>query len=80
MAIALVVVMIVSIVAIQNWGEAQEYQAQVAQAEVQVMENLAKAMVTMEAVVNTQKLEITPMLKEVYGTNNIQGIINDETV
>jgi len=78
MAVALVVIMVITIVAITKWGEAQEYKAQVAQAEVQVMENLAKAMVTMEAVVNTQKLQITPMLKEVYGTQNIQDVINDE--
>lgn len=78
MMIAILAVMIVSITGIQNWGEAQEYKAESDKSQAQAMENLAKAMITMEATVNTQKLEILPMMREIYGTNNIQGIINEE--
>jgi hypothetical protein len=74
-AIGIVAIMVVSIVAIQNWGESQKYKAESDQAQAQAMENLAKAMVTIEATVNTQKL-IIPELKELKGTNNLQGIIN----
>ena len=42
------------------------------------MENMNKAMETVEATVNTQKLEILPMMKEIYKTQNIQSIINEE--
>lgn len=78
MAIALIVIMVVSIVAIQNWGDAQKEQAIAEQAQAQAMSNLATAMITVEAVVNTQKLEILPMMKEIYKTQNIQGIINED--
>lgn len=77
MTIFVVAIMIVSITGISNWGEAQAEQAKSEQAQALAMENLASAMTTMEAVVNTQKLEILPMMREIYKTNNIQGIINE---
>ena len=78
MVIAMIAVMIVSITGIQKWGDAQKYQAESDQANAVAMQNLAEAMVVIESTVNTQKLEILPMLKKIYGTNNIQGIINQE--
>lgn len=76
MAVAIVAVMVVSIVGIQHWGEAQAEKAKAEQAQARAMENLASAMITVESVVNTQRLEILPMMKEIYKTKNIQGIIN----
>jgi flagellar basal body-associated protein FliL len=78
MAIALVVIMIISIVGIQNWGKAQAENAKAEQGQAIAMQNLASAMTTMEGVVNTQKLEILPMMREIYKTKNIQGIINED--
>jgi len=76
LTIFLVVIMVVAIVAIGNWGDAQAEQAKAEQAKASAMSNLASAMTTMEAVVNTQKLELLPMWKDIYGTNNIQQVIN----
>lgn len=78
MALGIIAIMIVAITGIQNWGEAQKYQAESDQAQARAMQNLADAMQTVEATVNTQKLEILPMMRQIYGTNNIQGIINEE--
>lgn len=61
---------------ISAWGEAQADQANQAQAEAVAFQHLASAIETMEAVVNTQKLEILPLMEEIYKTNNLQAIIN----
>ena len=76
MALGLVVFMVLAIVGMQNWGDAQAEKAKQAQAEAQAMESLSKAITTMEAVVNTQKLEILPIMQEIYNTKNIQSLIN----
>ncbi len=78
MTIFVVAIMIVSLTALSKWGAAQSELAKSEQAKASAMENLASAMTTMEAVVNTQKLEILPMMKEIYKTKNIQGIINED--
>lgn len=78
MVMGVICVTIIAIVAISKWGEAQQYKADEAEAMSSAMAQLAEAMVTVEATVNTQKLEILPMLKEIYGTENIQSIINSE--
>lgn len=75
-AVAIVATMVVLIVGLTKWGEAQEFKAQSELAQAQVMENLADAMKTMEGIVNTQQLQITPMLKKLYGTENIQELVN----
>lgn len=69
---------IMGIVGLQRWGEAQAYKATEAQETARAMEQLAEAMVTIQATVNTQKLEILPMMQEIYKTKNIQQIINKE--
>ena len=74
--IAIVAVMIVGIVAIQNWGEAQQYKADAAQAEAAAMNDLAKAMESVKAAANTYTLLI-PKLQDLYGTKNIQSLINN---
>jgi len=78
LAIGIIAIMVVSIVGIQNWGEAQQYKAESDMAQAKAMQNLAEAMKVVESTVNTQKLEILPLMKEIYGTNNIQGLINQE--
>lgn len=74
--VGMVCVMVVAIVGINNWSNAKIAEAEADASFAQAMDNLAIAMSTVEATVNTQKLEILPMLKELYGTNNIQGVIN----
>ncbi len=61
-----------------KWGEAKQYQADRAHAEANAMNSLAEALETVEATVNTQKLEILPMMQEIYKTKNIQPYINLE--
>ncbi len=78
LVIGVVAIMVVSIVGIQNWGEAQKFQAEADASMALAMQNLGEAMKTVESTVNTQKLEILPMMKKIYGTNNIQGIINED--
>ena len=75
-AILAVAIMVVSIVGISKWGEAQSYKAEESKAMADAMSNLLLAMESIEATVNTQKLEILPMMKEIYKTENIQSIIN----
>lgn len=76
--VAIIAFTILAIVGIQNWGEAQQFKAQQAQAEAQAMENLADAVETIESTVNIQQLQIKKMLEELYGTKNLQPIIKDE--
>lgn len=78
MVMGVICITIIAIVAISKWGEAQQFKAQESQAMASAMEQLSEAMVTVEATVNTQKLEILPMMKEIYGTENIQSVINLE--
>jgi len=74
----IIAVMVVSIKGIGQWGENQQVQAQQAQAQAQAMEFIADSMVTMEGTAKTQVL-ILDLLKEGYGTNNIQPIIREKT-
>jgi len=76
---ALVVFLVLGIVGMSKWGEAQSAKAQMAMADVAMSENMVKVMDVMASTVNTQKLEITPMLKKLYGTENLQGVINDNS-
>lgn len=78
MIVGIIAATIVLIVAAQRWGEAQEFKAQEAQATAAMMENLNKAMETMEGTKNTDVL-ILDKLRDLYGTNNIQGIIKEKT-
>lgn len=69
---------IIAIIGISNWSKAQDSRAQEAQAKAQAMLNLGEALKVIEATVNTQKLEILPMMQEIYKTKNIQPYINME--
>lgn len=76
--VAVLCVTIVLIVGLSKWGDAQQYKAEEAKAMAQAFTQLAEVMTTVEATVNTQKLEILPMLKEIYKTQNLNTIINME--
>ena len=73
---ALIVGMIIILSGLSKWGDAQQYKAEETQNMAMAMEYLADGLLTMQATVNTQKLEILPMMKEIYKNNNLQGIIN----
>jgi len=77
MAVAILAIMIVSIIGIQNWGEAHQASVVQAGAEAEAMKSLARAMETVQATVNTQNIMI-PKLIELTGTNNIQAAVNNE--
>ena len=71
-----ILIFILLIIGAGKWGDAQVENAKAEQAQAQQAISMAEAMKTMEAVVNTQKLELLPMWKDIYGTNNIRNIIN----
>ncbi len=73
---ALIVAMVIVIVGLSKWGDAQQYNADAEMGKAAAMEALERAMITVEATVNTQKLEILPMMKDIYKNQNLQGIIN----
>ncbi len=76
MSLLIIAVMIVLIIGIGEWGDSYSAKATVAQAEAEAMNNLAKAMESSEATVNTQLL-IIDKLNELYDTKNIQGVIQN---
>jgi len=76
--IGIVAIVIVAIVGLQRWGEAQEFKSQEAQATAAMMESLNEAMETMQGTKNTDVL-ILDKLRDLYGTNNIQSIIRSKT-
>lgn len=73
---ALIVGMIIVLSGLSKWGESQQYRAEEAENQAMAMQYLADGLLIMQATVNTQKLEILPMMKEIYKNNNLQGIIN----
>ena len=76
---AIIAFMIIGIVWINSAAKAKQADVSIANAQVQTFANLNSAMKTMQATVNTQKLEILPMLQKLYGNKNIMGqIINKE--
>lgn len=73
--VAIVAFMIIVLVGISKWGDSKAEEANKAHSEAQAMDNLAKAMITIESVVNTQKI-IIPLLKDKYDTNDLSKYIN----
>ena len=70
----IIAVMVVSIKGVGQWGENHKVDAQKAASEAEAFSNLADVMLTNEGIVNTQIILID-MIKELKGTNNIQGIV-----
>jgi len=78
MITAIIALTIVAIVGAQNWSEAQDARASMAIAEEQAMSHLNEALETIEGTKNTDIL-ILNKLKELYGTQNLQSVINENT-
>jgi hypothetical protein len=78
LSVLIIAVMIVSIVGIGEWGDAQKEKAEMERATAEAMRNLATALETSEATVNTQSL-IIDKLNELYRGENIQQIVRRST-
>lgn len=72
-AIMILAVMVVAIVGIGEWGDAKKADAEGDVAFAQAMDNLARAMLSVEESVRMNELLI-PKIQELYGTKNIQNI------
>ena len=70
----IIAVMVVSIKAIGQWGENHQIDAEKAASQAEAMRQLAESMKITQATMNTQVL-VLDLLKDNYGTNNLQGII-----
>ena len=75
LGILVMAVVVVLIVGLQNWADAHDAEAKEAQANAANSENMISVMETIQATVNTQALLI-PELKDLKGTNNLQGLIS----
>lgn len=76
----MILITIVLIKGIGAWTEAKEFDKDKAIAEAETMEILAGAMITIDSAVNTQGSVVLPLIKEIYGTENIQEIMNKNRV
>ena len=74
-ALGIVALVIVLIIGIGEWGETQVARADKASQEAEAMRQLATAMETLEGIVNTQQLQITPMLQTLYGKSDLSSEI-----
>ena len=77
LSIAIIALMVVAIVGVNNWSDAQEQKAEAEKANAEAMTQLANAMETNKAVVNLLNLML-PEIKQIKGTSNIQNILNEE--
>lgn len=75
-ALGVIAIVILGVVAIQQWGDAQAAKAEVATQEALAMQHINEAVQTIEKVVNTQQLQIVPMLQALYGKEDISAEIN----
>lgn len=75
-ALMFICITIMVIMALKEWGTAQQYHAESDRAQAEAMKQINEATKTMQAVVNTQQLQIIPMLKALYQTDNIAEVIN----
>lgn len=75
-SIAIILVFVLGLTALKEWGNKASYDASAAQAEVRSWEVMEEVMTSAESLLNTQALLI-PDLKKLYG-NNLQGAINNQ--
>lgn len=76
LGLLIIAVMVVSIKGIDKWGENHNADAQKATAEAETYRQLNEVLKTVEAVVGVQ-LVLVDEIKELKGTDNIQGIIRE---
>lgn len=74
MGLALIVILVLGIKWIDNMGDNRQADADKASAEAEAYRQLAEAMKTMEGMANVNLILIDE-IKELKGTNNIQGIV-----
>ena len=74
MSVAIIAITIIGIVAIQKWGDNQQFQADKARAEVATLEQMNIALNNLESNGNVNLL-IIAKLQELYGNKNIQAEI-----
>lgn len=72
-------IVVLGIVGLQNWADSNDAKAEEARANAANSENMIIVMETILATVNTQSLMI-PELKELKGTNNLQGLISQRMI
>lgn len=77
LGLLIIAVMVVSIKGIGQWGENHKAQAEQASSEAEAMRQLAEALKTTQATMNTQVL-VLDLLKKNYGTDNLQPIIREK--
>lgn len=77
LGLLIIAVMVVSIKGIGQWGENHQADAEKAASEAEMMRQFAESMKTNEAMTNAQIL-ILDLIKNGYGTNNIQKILKEK--
>lgn len=78
LGIVVIAIVILGVTGLQKWVEAKEAETKQSEAFASALDSLTDIMETNEAIVNTQKLQIVPMLKALYGTDNLQSILDEE--
>ena len=73
----IIAVTVIIIVGLKSWVDAKDADVEESKALASAMASLTDVMETNEAIVNTQQLQILPMLKAMYGTENIQAILKE---
>ena len=78
--IGIVAVVILGIMAISEWGDTQTERASMESSKAAAMASINDAVILMEKTINTQQLQLVPMLKALYETDNIAGQIKNYCV
>ena len=78
LGIVVIAIVVIFIVGAQKWVDAKEQETAQYSAMAEALTSLEDIMETNQAIVNTQKLQIIPMLKKLYGTENLQSILGEE--
>lgn len=74
--LGIIAVVIISIVALQQWGDAWDAKKEVAIQQTETFKQIATATENFEKITNTQELLIIPMLQALYGKEDISSEIN----
>ena len=74
----IIAVMVVSIKGIEQWGKSHQSDAEKAKYEAEAYANLAEKIKIIDGTVNTKNY-ILDKIKNLEGTNNVQGIIHEVT-
>lgn len=75
-AVVAIIVLVVFIIGVTKWMEAKEIDAQIAQSELALFESLKESELSHTEQANAMLL-ITDKLKDILGTNNLRGELNN---